>query len=214
VSDDPLLRALGRLAREQDAAPVEPDALRPIDDERRARIAAAIVVAPPAKPRFRLLAGGGVVVAALAAAALLLLVPRQSLVLPAYESSFDGGEQTTRGEPQREATPKIAKTGTLTWVARPAVDVHTPLVARVFVVRGAEVKAIDAPIAISPDGAARLAGKRDELLRGVPAGPCELVMVVGTERAVPRDARGLEALSASTSGEVKILRKPVILLTD
>ena len=215
MSDDPLLRALGRLAREQDDAEVDPDASKPLDDALRARIAASIVAPPPgAKPRFRLLAGGGVVVAALAAAALLLLVPKESLVLPTYEASFEGGEQTTRGEAPSDGTPKIARGGSVTFIARPAVDVRAPLVARAFAIRSGETRALDVPVALSADGAARLSGKREDVLRGVPAGPCELVLVIGRDRAVPRDAKAFDAMASAPSGEVKILRKPVILLTD
>ncbi|HEU4533692.1 MAG TPA: hypothetical protein VFS00_06225, partial [Polyangiaceae bacterium] len=113
--------------------------------------------------------------------------------LPAYALSLSGSVSELRGEPAApSAAAKVRPDATLTLVVRPEAPVARALEARAYVEQGGAWRRVEAPIEISPEGAARLVARADRLF-APPRGTHRLFVAVGPRGALP-EAASLEAL--------------------
>lgn len=226
MSDDPLLQALRKVAQDQHRSPAgderyEALAHEPLSEAARERLVDLIArprssaKAKATRPRRVALWSGGATALA-AAAALVLWLRSPGAPLPAYEASFEGGEQALRGDPppsSSSAPARIPRGGRIDLVLRPTRPVETTVAARAFAVRPGDARELRAALAISGDGAARLAGRRDEILADLPPGTWEIVLVVGRPGSLP-DAAAIGGSSYAPPEDVRIARKTVILPAD
>jgi hypothetical protein len=113
--------------------------------------------------------------------------------LPAYHLSLSGSVSEVRGDvPTPSATAKVRPDSTLTVVLRPDAPTARALEARAFVEQGGSLRRVEAPVELSPEGAARLVARADRLFNP-PRGAHRLVVAVGPRGALP-EATSLEAL--------------------
>lgn len=174
MSDDKLLSALARRAREQRDEPVE---LAPMDD---ARIAEKILGAPPKVVPIRRRPVLPFAFAAAAAIALFFLWPRDR-ELPKYAFELSGQVAEVRSDGPRVVSQSITlhREATLQLVLRPERRVDGVKAAAVLV-RDGKARPWTAPIEISNDGSVRIAGPVRTLFPDTDA-PWEVVVAIGKE---------------------------------
>jgi hypothetical protein len=175
--------------------------LAALDEGARARIAATAFPAPPSARRAEVIAiRAGVALAAAAALALVVRGASPGAPLPPYEVAISGPTSPLRGAPGTAALSPhesitLAPASPLEIVLRPDQDVRGPVTAGAFLVAGATVRAWDAPIEVSQDGAVRIAGEADRLFAGK-RGDVDVIVVVARPGAIPEAARAIEAITA------------------
>ncbi len=212
--------ALARAAGVDDNLDDELRAFRPVDDEARARIAARVTAelatrAPAsgkgARVGVRSWTFRSVTIAAgvlTMAAAVALVVRTRDAALPAYEIAFVGGDQALRGAVPAAVAPvhKFSRGESFRMVLRPRTALGGPVAARLFLRRGADVRAWDAPVDVSSEGAVRVVASLDTL-PAASEGDWDLVVVVGRPDAVPRAAADLgDALDSGAQRVVTRVR--------
>lgn len=188
MSEDSLLKALGKLAREQAAEPPPAELMTPPHPTVKETIAARAVSAfgKPAPERLERRARTSWWVALLApvalAAAGVALFTRGGGALPAYALEARGGHAELRGTTDRQ--PLVLGPGApLELVLRPATEADGKVEARVFLVSGgAHLVWTPDERTASPQGGLRLRG----VLSATPgAGPGEIVVIVGRPGSLP-----------------------------
>lgn len=189
MSDEKLLSALGRRAREQREEKVE---IEPLDAAAERRIGEKILgsnvismgdrrLTPAASRKGRVVVP---LAFAAAAAALFFVWPRQrDLPTYAFELSGNVAEVRSDGPKVVEQRAKLHKEATLQIVLRPASPVSNVHVAAVLVRNGA-ARAWTPPTEISADGAVRIVGPVRTLFPDTDA-PWEILVAVG--ESVPGD---------------------------
>lgn len=212
---DEEVAALEALARESGEAAQALEAFRPLGEERRRAIreaARAGVAAAheagesgptssvrrfPRRSAARR-AAWWLPAAALIAASLVLLLrsPADLGPLPEYTLELAGAARGVRGEaPSGGVEPGAAGGDRLLVLGNrlrldlaPAVAVEGPLAAGLYFVRGGELVLLEPPaVEISASGSVRIEGEIGRDLP-LPAGPAELVVVVGRPAALPAKA--------------------------
>lgn len=193
-------------------------------DSKGAGEAAPVISLDAARRRRKRFAWGGAI-AALAAAAMIFIVvrpgagpeqpghtpgaPGGASSLPGYEMDFAGGQKSVRsgGHDAPNAisgVPLLREGARYTLTIRPETPVDTPVEVAVFLVSGETVKAIEAKVETSEEGAARVVG---ELPAGIPVGQWELVALVGDSDALPAD--GVTASALTEGPRLKVMRQKV-----
>jgi len=202
MSDDKLLAALARRAREQREEKIDAEPLDAAADE---RIAKAIV----GKPQLRAIEGGqpkNVIVpfafAAAAAIALFFLWPRERSELPLYAFELSGNVAEVRADGPKvvEQRATLHRDATLQIVLRPASPVAAKINAAAVLVRDGRAQPWSPPIEISSDGAVRIVGPVRTLLPDTNA-PWEIIVAIGP--TVPTD---VAAAAANPPAGVRIVR--------
>jgi len=237
MNDDPLLRALGRVAAEQSAERERwetsagsgvPDAgadaelakrlFAPASEESMDRLAAKVTasLARPVVPagvvslRSRPLRWAGFVAAPLAAAAAIaLLVGRPAGDLPGYSVSVSGGLRAERGADVRAPSdPVIVASGSeLVLVARPSAASSRSVHVATFVVDSSGATAVPSTSEASDKGAVRVKVLGADLAKA--AGTRDsLDLVLVLDRSSEDDGRALLAGDGST-GEWTRFKVPV-----
>lgn len=202
LSAGELSEAEGQALRARDDPMADPafEAFRPIDEAGKQRFVDAIVsqqqqgagakVLPFPKKRAWLASAG--VVGALAAAAAFALVVSTGgpEPLPDYELDVLGGESGVRSKPT-EGVPRLVEGSRLELRLRPATRTTGPLEVRGALARGDTVHPWSPPVHQDPDGAARIAGTREELFPDIPDGTWTIVVAIGRPDELPIDPRTL-----------------------
>ncbi len=182
---------LRRLAETSDEARAAYEAFRPLGRDFQAGVVRAIreqtsARVLPFRRRAARFAGWG---AAAAAAAALVLLVRPPAPLPDYEAKMSGGTQELRGEIAESAEtiqppPAFAPGDRFQVTMRPHTGLSRvePLETRVCVVRGGEVRTVDAQAEVDAGGAARVTGS---LARDLQAGDWVLWTVIGRPGELP-----------------------------
>jgi ferric-dicitrate binding protein FerR (iron transport regulator) len=225
MSDDRLLRALGKLSQAQKEAPV-PEALTspsPAAEARaaeRALAALGVEAAPAPRPaapsateslwqRLRRRWLVAAVPALAGAMALLLLWPRGGGEgLPGYALEARGGVAETRGEPAPGAgAPLVLEPGSrLELRLRPDQRVSGEVSARFYWVKDGRARRWAVDPEAAPGGAMRVIGAAD---RPFGPGEGEIVALVGRPQALPTaDVLDAASLAAPAPG-VRVLRWPI-----
>lgn len=221
--DDSQLAVLERLARGERVEPselagIDEDTIalfRPIDAGAERRIADAIL-----KPRLaevRPLRPAWVrwspLVAAAAAAAVFFVWPRGRDALPLYTFEISGNVAQLRADgPQVvEARAKLHKEATLEIVLRPETKAAGPIAVRAALVRDGKASPWSPPVDVSEDGAVRIVGPVKALFPDLDR-PWEIVIAIGPEGELPRDAAALLAASREGSDRFRVVRGYVELV--
>jgi hypothetical protein len=209
--DEDWLRLVGEVAREGSRRDAETLArmaeteegrrlLAPMGEVARARIAATAF--PAARRGWRARAGvigvgASGALAAAAAFALWVGAAGRDAPLPAYEVAVSGPPSALRAVPAPQHGPRIELTAASPFevVFRPDEDVKGPVAAEAFLVEGERVRAWDAPIEVSSEGAVRIAGAADALFGGR-RGAIDVLVIVARPGALPQAARALRAADA------------------
>jgi hypothetical protein len=223
--DDRLLRALGQLAREQEAQQPPADLLRPPAPAAQERVVGAVLaqlagaaapaapaIAPPAavpaarRRRWRWTLGLLVPLAAAAAGVVLWMRADPGAALPAYAMTVAGGvaEYRAAGAGDDGKPLALAAGAPLEVVLRPAIPARGTPGLRLFWVRGGQVRRWAVEPQRSPEGALRVRAPAEAPFG---PGPGELVAIVARPDLLP-DAIAVEALAAPADGW-QILRRPV-----
>ena len=101
---------------------------------------------------------------------------------------------------------------TLEITLRPATRVDGPLEVRAFLVRDGEARPWDAKVELSSQGAARIAGDRETLFQGVPAGRYEIALAIGRPGSLPAGPEDvLRALKLGETPGFRLLRREIRL---
>ena len=180
MSDDDVLKALGRVRRER-IAPDSPDALadaelsRPLDATARARIVdrMAAELRPPMRAerpnggrRRRLFLLGGALAAA--AVALFVLYPRQLIEPPpAYTLTVVSSAQALRSAPTSAGLAVFAPGSRIEFRLQPAVATAELPKLCAYIRRDGALEAWSPPVETAPGGSMRIVGLREQVL---PAG--------------------------------------------
>jgi len=231
--------ALEDLARTSRAHDETWQTLQPLDDAARSRITnrilaqlqgeqagARVIPLPARRP------GAAALVAVACAAAIAVLVLRREsppevalgpqgdaqadrleAPVPAYEIALLGGERTLRADPDPAGAPSSVVLGpgsSLEITLRPATAVRGPLEVRGFLIRGGQVRRWDVRADVSEEGAARIAGEREALFPGVPAGAWEITLVVGRPGTLPDGDAALRG-SEAQDARWRLFRRKVVL---
>ncbi|WP_437927975.1 hypothetical protein WMF37_01635 [Sorangium sp. So ce291] len=136
--------------------------------------------------------------------------------VPAYAVAVSGGDQTMRGAPgaapeDGQAT-SVGPGSTLEITLRPATRVEGPLEVRAFLVRDGEARPWDVKIELSSQGAARIAGDRETLFQGVPAGRYGIALAIGRPGSLPAGPEDvLRALKLGETTGFRLLRREIRL---
>jgi hypothetical protein len=219
MKDESLLRALGTVAKKQRAAP---DIVLSAAEEQSVREHALKVLlsgagATPRRPNAWLWLSAGVAGLAVAASVALTLQVSPASPLPGYESAFEGGQRATRGEPAPETTPEqgvaIPPGGHFGFNLRPRTPVaHADaLGARAFVRNARGVQELQARLELSEEGAARLAGSRESVFRGVAPGEWTLILVVGRKSELKGEPAALVEQLRAPNSRVRFAERKIIL---
>jgi len=198
-------------------------AFAPLGERARDRVTARLVeqaTRDAARRAKRRAAWGrfGAVLGTLAMAASLAIAWRAHAPLapslPGYEVAFAGGEQEWRGESDAKAEHRARRGERVRLDARPRTAVDGPVEARLFVRRGADVRAWPAAMQVSAAGAVRVVAAVDALPAGT-TGAWDLVLVVGRPEAMPTaatlDAKDAAATLDAKDAAVKIVTTPIEL---
>ncbi|WP_437730065.1 hypothetical protein [Sorangium sp. So ce1335] len=113
--------------------------------------------------------------------------------VPVYAIAISGGEQALRStnrNPGAEPAPggeatSVGPESRLEITLRPATRVEGPLEVRAFLIRDGGARPWDVKVELSSQGAARIAGDRKTLFRGVPAGHLEIALAIGRPGSLP-----------------------------
>ena len=189
-------------------------AFRPIDASARERFALRAVeqlaaprpaaTAPPTRPLTapavtpdagtRTLRRVALAASAIAlAAAFILVVRTRDGGLPPYEVAFVGGDQALRGPTAVDAgVHKFSHGEPFRMVLRPRTALGGDVAAKLFLRRDGDVRAWDAPVDVSSEGAVRIVAPLDTLPAGT-YGDWELVVVLGRRESLPASAADLDA---------------------
>jgi hypothetical protein len=181
VSDDDLLKGMGKALRERRAEEQAVDHLEvsaPLGDDVRRRIVDR-GLRDMRPPRRRAVWTGAVV--AVAAAAVWLLWPAASL--PGYELQVEGGDVASRSD-IAGAGRALSGGSHLEVVVRPSTPVRAPVQAHLFAVTAGHAEEAHRPPEVSSSGVVRWADTPDALF-GSLRGDLELVVVVGKRGAAP-----------------------------
>lgn len=209
MTDDDILRELGKVAREQKAseeAQSLEDVVRPLDPAVMARLAlqaeqslgskplASVIPLHERRPRWR---AAMIAVPLALAASLALWVGIHPSVepLPPYSLSLSGGIQELRGAAS-ETDLVILQTGVeLQLLLRPARTAQGPVEARLFVVENGRARAWPAKAEVSEQGAVRINANAVDL-KEVKSRKFELVVLVGRPTELPQ-AESLDSAGPS-----------------
>ncbi len=219
MANDSLLKALGKVAREQRAAddtgPVEPIAPpsaalieqlagRALDDLAAFERPAPARTAPARTRKPWWWTIGLVAPLAVAAAALLWMRPGQGPALPGYTLTVAGGTAEFRAAGAPEASPVLTPGTRFEATLRPEVAATTPVGARLYWVKDGRGVPWDAQVEGSETGALRARG-----MVAAPFGPGagELWAVVGRPDDLPTS---FDQVKAAADGRWQILRRPVL----
>jgi hypothetical protein len=209
MSDDKLLSALGRRAREQREEKIEHE---PLDAAAEERITRAILATGrdgrAVRPVTPLRQRNIVIPFALAAAAaiaLFFLFRRDDPEMPLYAFELSGNVADVRSDGPRvvEQHATLNRNATLQIVLRPASPVRTPIEARAVLVRDGKPRPWNPPLEISSEGAVRIVGPVATLLPDTDA-PWEILVAIGPK--VPAD---IMAAAAAPPPGVRIVRARV-----
>lgn len=229
MAEDPLMNALGRIARESES-PSDDEAarelLRPFSaDELRqmADSAASVALGEPKKPAAvvpaaeararakwgmgRTLAIGAFVVAAAAAVVLWARTAPERSNIASYELVVEGSERASRsGEPTSATEPvRVSRDGRLVVIARPATKA-SGVAASVWIARGDTLTPWSVAPQVSPDGAVRIEAGPNALAQ-LPEGASQLVVYVSTSGALPgSEAAARDSRRAPPAG-VRVLER-------
>lgn len=207
MSDDKLLAALGKRAREQREEKID---YEPLDAKADARIAGAIL----GKPKLKAIEGGKkksspvipFAFAAAAAIALFFLWPRdRDLPKYAFELSGNVAEVRSDGPKIVEQHATLNREASLQIVLRPESPVAN-IKAAAALVRDGKARAWTPPMEISPDGAVRIVGPARTLLPDVDA-PWEILVAIGAN--VPSDPEALLKLASEPRAGVRVVRAKI-----
>lgn len=211
MTDDDILRELGKVARDQKASEetqsVE-DVVRPLDPAVLARIAlqaeaslngepkplAQVIPLRERRPRWR---AAMVAVPLALAASLALWVGIQSSVdpLPPYSLSLSGGVQELRGAANDSELLVLGSDVELQLLLRPSRGVQGPVETRLFVVENGRARLWPAKAEVSEQGSVLIKAKGADL-QEVKARKFELVLVIARPAELP-SAEGLESAGSS-----------------
>ena len=200
ISDDKTLRALGKLAREQQeaASPELEELLRPLSAEAKEKMAqrampalglpssGATNVLVPARGWRRATRLTAVAVPlALAASLFFVLVLRgpSSSAIPSYEAAWSGGVQALRADPAAPVE-RLGPNAQLQLLLRPAKTVEGNVAVRLFAIEGGAAREWKIRSEVSPEGAIRVVALGSDL-GTVTASELEVVAVVGRPNALP-----------------------------
>lgn len=213
MADDDILKALGRLAREHRAADALADAVHPLDEAIKQRMAeravealqgtqplATVTALAPRKKRWPAAAIAGPMALA-ASLAVWVAVRAGPETLPRYEMSLSGGLQALRAAPVEDAPLVLGAEAQLTLVLRPATAVEQPVTAKLFVKQNTRTREWRSVAEVSSQGAVKLTANAADLGPMEP-GELELVVVVGRPDALPA-----ETALERTSGAQQFRRK-------
>lgn len=204
MSEDKLLSALARRAREQRDEKIDAEPLDKAADE---RIAKAILAT--SKPKLTAIEGGrrkNVVVpfafAAAAAVALFFLWPRDRGELPLYAFELSGNVAEVRADGPKvvEQRATLHRDATLQIVLRPSSPVKQKINASAVLVRDGKARPWSPPIEISSDGAVRIVGPVKTLLPDTD-GPWDIVVAIG--ETLPSD---IVSAAANPPPGVRVVR--------
>ncbi|WP_437623104.1 hypothetical protein [Sorangium sp. So ce1151] len=136
--------------------------------------------------------------------------------VPAYTVAVSGGDQTLRSAPDaapEEGQETSVGPGSRIEVAlRPATRVEGPLEVRAFLIRDGEARPWDVKVELSSQGAARIAGDREALFQGVPAGRYQVAIAIGRPGSLPAGPEDvLRALKLGENPGFRLLRREIRL---
>lgn len=216
TEEDPIFRALGEVAREEERkdepiAAVSPEAL---DRFTRAALGAVGGAQPPANVVRLPSRRSPIVIAAAAALALaagvVLYVSSGTTTLPRYALVVNGEDHAVRGDDASPTSPRITfSTGA--WVRldlKPDGATAASVDAVAYLLREGDARAVTAAIRRGDSGAIRLEGARETLF-GDATGAYELVVFVGRPGDLPRTPDA--ARSARTAAALRVVAVPIDL---
>jgi hypothetical protein len=176
MSDEQLLKALGRRAREQREEKVE---LTPVDDRKIASAILKPVAAPVRERSSRLLVFA---FAAAAAIALFFLIPKKH-DLPRYAFELSGNVAEVRADGPKvvEQHATLHRDATLNIVLRPDTAVAN-VKATAVLKRNGQPQAWSPPMEISNDGAVRIVGPVKTVFPDT-NGPWEIEITITADNA-------------------------------
>jgi hypothetical protein len=190
---DPLLKALGRVGREERAAAEQsaedaPPLAESLREQMVSRALSELETPRKTAPRRwaprapRVLLAGGLALAA----ALALWVSTRSDALPGYRLTVHGGTTEWRASGDRPTADRIEARadGALEILVRPETPVARPLEARAFALGDGAQR--DLPVEISSQGVARVAGPVEALFGAAAPSTWQVVVVIGPAGDVPR----------------------------
>ncbi len=161
-------------------------------------------------PWRRRIALGGV--GAVAAAAMMAFALRAAAPIPPYRVEARAGETPSRAPDAVPSTSLVLRPDNhLLLVLRPETEVEGVISVKAFLTGASGTRAFDAPFEIAETGLVRLAGRTDDLFRDVPPGGYDLVVFIGREAHLPKSAADVDATAASTSREVRVVRRAIVL---
>ncbi|WP_438007561.1 hypothetical protein WME89_01790 [Sorangium sp. So ce321] len=131
--------------------------------------------------------------------------------VPAYAVAVSGGDQTLRSAPgaapENGLATSVGPGSRLEISLRPATRVEGPLEVRAFLIRDGEAHPWDVKIELSRQGAARIAGDREALFQGVPAGRFQIALAIGRPGSLPTGPEDvLRALKLRETPGVRLLQ--------
>ncbi|XXY45103.1 hypothetical protein WME91_34385 [Sorangium sp. So ce269] len=136
--------------------------------------------------------------------------------MPAYAVAVSGGDQTMRSAPgaapeDGQAT-SVGPGSRLEVALRPATRVEGPLEVRAFLIRDGEARPWDVKVELSSQGAARIAGDREALFQGVPAGRFQIALAIGRPGSLPAGPEDvLRALKLGETPGFRLLQREIRL---
>lgn len=211
MTDDEILRALGKLAKDQqgEAPPELDELLRPLDGSAQERMAqrALSVLGTPAGAKVLSPAGGWRRVARIAlplaaSLALVVMMTRRSSEarLPPYQMTVSGGIQELRAGSEVD---RLGPTAKLDILLRPSTRVEGDVAARLFVIEQGRAREWKAAFEVSPDGAIRISALGADLVP-VASPELEVVAVVARPTQLPKPSE-----LADASGGRQLFRRTV-----
>lgn len=136
--------------------------------------------------------------------------------LPPYHAALRGGAIGASAGPGGPAEVILRPGDILDITLRPATRVGFYVRARAYLVRGDEVRPWAAPVRLDGDGGAHVAGVREALFAGVPAGAWEIVVAIGRAEALPASPEALAAAlrAGDAAGRGYRLARGRVILAD
>jgi len=198
MSDDPWMKELGTVARDERAAPLAGapgDLVRPLSaaelDGIASRAADAVGgarVVPLRAPRRRW-AVPAILAAAVAAAAAAMVIVRSDDggdAIATYDLVVEGGARAARSGEPADGPVRVARGGHLTILLRPRAPASRSVGARAFVEHGGAIDPWMASAEVSPEGVVRLDAD-EAAIAALPRGDARIVVFVGSPSHLPAD---------------------------
>jgi hypothetical protein len=186
---------------ERAAPPVDPAA-----DAQITRAVLALQAASRPLPRARRWAARSWAVTGFAAVAIVLLSVRgrdTGDALPAYSTTFRGGEQRVRGEGQPARSASLGMHSRLEWVLRPEEPVHTEIAAKVYYKQAHKILPLTAAIEVSHEGVIRITGRLDEAQ--LSPGPVALIAVIAAHHELPSSSEQVASVLSTPPASWRVL---------